>query len=114
VQNYAAADATAFSGFAKFTKFIPYAEIPVARLAAPKSVKKGRKATLDASRSYDPDGRIRDFAFDLDGNGSMEVDNGTKAVLKRKLSPGVHHVAVRVIDNQGLRAFANRTITVKG
>ena len=72
------------------------------------------KVTLDASKSHDPDGRIKNFAFDLDGNGSMEVNNGKSPILKRKLSRGVHHVAVRVIDSQGLRAFANRTITVSG
>jgi PKD domain-containing protein len=111
VVNYAAA-LPDFKGTAKFGAFIPYNAIPIARLSAPKRVKKGKTVTLDASASHDPDGTIKSYAFDLDGNGSMEVSNGSQPVLKRVLSPGVHHVAVRVIDDKGLRAFANRTVVV--
>jgi len=112
VQNYLAANPN-FEGHASFGVFVPYNQIPVARLSAPRRVRQGRRVRLDASASHDPDGFIRNYAFDLDGNGSMEVDNGRNPVLRRRLSPGVHHVAVRVIDNKGLRAFANRTVKVK-
>jgi hypothetical protein len=111
VVNYAAAVPN-YTGTAKFGPFTPYNQIPVAKLSAPKQVKKGKVVKLDASKSHDPDGTIKSYAFDLDGNGSMEVKNGSNPVLKRVLSPGVHHVAVRVIDNSGLRSFANRTVTV--
>ena len=96
----------------RFGPFIPYNQIPIARLKAPKHAKKGKRVTLDASKSRDPDGTIKNYAFDLDGNGSMEVNNGKNPILKRALSRGTHHVAVRVTDNKGLRAFANRTIVV--
>jgi PKD domain len=101
-----------FSGTVKFGAFLPYNQIPIARLSVPKHVKKGKAVRLDASASHDPDGTIKSYAFDLDGNGSMETKNGNKPVLRRVLSPGVHHVAVRVIDDKGLRAFANRTVRV--
>jgi hypothetical protein len=114
VQNYAAADPTAFSGFARFTRYIAPDKIPIAKLKAPGTAKAGQTVTLDASKSHDPDGKITNYAFDLDGNGSMEVNTGKNPVLKRKLSRGVHHVAVRVTDNHGLRAYANRTIRVSG
>jgi PKD domain len=115
VQNYAAVTpGFMFKGTARFGQFVPYDKRPVAKLSAPKSVKKGTKVKLDASKSYDPDGKITSYAFDLDGNGTMEVKNGTNPVLKRVLSPGTHHVAVRVIDNKGLRAFATRTVVVQG
>ena len=103
-----------FTGTVKFGQFLPYNQIPIARLSAPKRVKKGKKVKLDASASHDPDGTIKSYAFDLDGNGSVETKNGNNPILKRVLSPGVHHIAVRVIDDKGLRAFANRTVRVGG
>ena len=101
-----------FEGTVRFGPFVPYNQIPIAKLSAPSTARKGQQVTLDASKSRDPDGTIKNYAFDLDGNGSMEVNNGSKAILRRALSPGTHHVAVRVTDNKGLRAFANRTIVV--
>ena len=112
VVNYAAASPT-FEGRARFGVFIPYNKIPIAKLKAPKHVRAGKRVKLDASKSRDPDGRIVNYAFDLDGNGSVEVNNHRHAVLRRRLSPGTHHVGVRVMDAQGLRAFANRTIVVR-
>jgi hypothetical protein len=53
------------------------------------------------------------YAFDLDGDGAIDVDNGANPVLTRVLPNGVNYVAVRVIDNGGLRAFDNATVTVK-
>jgi hypothetical protein len=103
-----------FQGTVRFGAFLPYNELPRARLSAPKHVKKGKKVRLDASASHDPDGTIKNYSFDLDGNGSVETNNGNKPVLKRVLSPGVHHIAVRVTDDKGLRAFANRTVRVGG
>lgn len=101
-----------FIGTVRFGAFLPYNELPVAKLTAPKRVKKGKKVKLDASASHDPDGTIKSYAFDLDGNGSMETKNGNNPILRRVLKSGVHHVAVRVTDNKGLRAFANRTVRV--
>jgi hypothetical protein len=111
VVNYAAA-IPQFDVSLRFGPFIPYNAIPIARLKAPKHVKKGKRVKLDASKSRDPDGKIVDYAFDLDGNGSMEVHNGNRPILRRVLSEGVHHVAVRVTDGKGLRAYANRTVIV--
>jgi hypothetical protein len=101
-----------FDGTVKFGPFEPYNAIPIARLKARKHVKNGKPVTLDASASHDPDGTIKNYAFDLDGNGSMDVNNGRRARLTRVLKAGVHHVAVRVTDNEGLRAYANRTVVV--
>jgi hypothetical protein len=111
VVNYAAVVPN-FDGTVKFGSFEPYNAIPIARLSAKKHVKKGKPVTLDASASHDPDGTIKNYAFDLDGNGSMDVNNGKRPRLTRVLGPGVHHVAVRVTDNEGLRAYANRTVVV--
>jgi PKD domain len=112
VVNYTAL-VPSFEGTVRFGPFVPYNVIPIAHLkVSKKHVKAGKPVTLDASKSHDPDGTIRNYSFDLDGNGSMETDNGKRAKLTRVLKSGVHHVAVRVTDNEGLKAFANRTIIV--
>jgi hypothetical protein len=111
VVNYLAT-VPSFDGTVRFGEFVPANQIPIAKLSAPRNAHRGQQIKLDASNSRDPDGTIKSYAFDLDGNGAMEVDNGKNPVLKRALSPGTHHVAVRVIDNGGLRAFANATVTV--
>jgi PKD domain len=111
VVNYAAT-IPQFDVSLRFGAFVPYNRIPIARLKAPKHVKEGKRVTLDASKSRDPDGTIKNYAFDLDGNGSLEANNGRRPRLRRVLEPGVHHVAVRVTDNKGLHAYANRTVVV--
>ena len=103
-----------FTGSVRFGPYTPYNKIPVAKLKVKKRVKQGKTVRLDASKSHDrgKNGKIVNYAFDLDGNGSMEVNNRKNAVLKRVLPVGVHHVAVRVTDNHGLRAYATRTVRV--
>jgi hypothetical protein len=113
VVNYLASDPTAFTGFARFDPYVPPNRLPVAKLKAPKHAKAGKKVTLDASKSKDPDGRIVDYAFDLNGDGAIDVDTHSKAKLKRSFKPGIHHVTVRVTDNKGARAYSNATITVR-
>jgi hypothetical protein len=111
VNNYAATSPD-FSGVVKFSPFkLPNAK-PVARLKAVKTVKKGKASVLDASGSSDSDGKISNYAWDLDGDGAIETNGGTKAVLRHKFSAGVHHVTVRVTDNKGKRAYATRTVRV--
>ena len=112
VQNYAATS-TDFSGVVKFAPFAIPNKRPVAKLKAPKTGLVGKKLKLDASGSHDPDGSIKNYAFDLDGDGSIETDNGTNPVLKHAFSAGVHHIEVRVTDDKGRRAYASRTIRVK-
>jgi hypothetical protein len=111
VQNYASTN-PAFDGVTKFSAFRPQNKRPKARLKAPKRTRAGRKVKLDASRSKDPDGKIVRYLFDLNGDGSMEVDNGSKPTLRRRFEAGHRHVGVRVVDNKGKRAYATRTITV--
>jgi hypothetical protein len=111
VQNYTATSPD-FAGVVKFTEFkVPNAK-PTAKLKAPSKASRKKAVKLDASGSKDSDGNIVNYAFDLDGDGSIETNNGSKAVLKHKFSAGVHHVTVRVTDNGGKRAYATRTIRV--
>ena len=86
---------------------------PTAKLKAPKKSLPGKSVKLDASGSKDPDGTIANYAWDLDGDGAFETDGAAKATLKHAFKAGVHHVAVRVTDDKGKRAYATRTIRVQ-
>jgi PKD domain len=112
VQNYAASNPD-FEGVAKFTEFAVPNQRPTAKLKAPKKATAGKAVTLDASGSQDPDGQLVNYAWDLDGDGSVETDGGTSPTLSHAFPVGVHHVSVRVTDNKGRRAYATRTIRVK-
>ena len=112
VVNYAATNGD-FTGSVKFTPLVLPNKKPVARLKSVKTVKKGKASVLDASGSSDPDGKIANYSWDLDGDGSIETNGGSSPVLRHKFSRGVHHVTVRVTDNQGKRAYATRTVRVK-
>jgi hypothetical protein len=111
VQNYTATSPD-FEGVAKFGELKLPNKKPVAKLKAPKKGSTKKAITLDASASRDPDGTIVNYRWDLDGDGSMETNGGSKAKLKRKFSAGVHHVTVRVTDNKGKRAYATRTFRI--
>jgi hypothetical protein len=111
VQNYLSTSPD-FEGFVKFGEFkVPNAR-PVAKLKAVKTVTAGKASVLDASGSRDSDGKIANYAWDLDGDGSIETNGGSRKTLRHKFSPGVHHVTVRVTDNGGKRAYATRTVRV--
>jgi hypothetical protein len=111
VQNYAATSPD-FAGVAKFTEFKLPNQRPTAALKAPKTATAGKTVKLDASGSKDPDGQIVHYAWDLDGDGSIETDGGTSPILRHKFTAGVHHVTVQVTDNNGRHAYATRTIRV--
>jgi hypothetical protein len=111
IQNYAATSSD-FAGVVKFTQFAVPNQKPVAALKAPKAVTVGKATKLDASGSRDPDGTIANYAWDLDGDGSIETDGGSSPILSHKFSVGVHHVTVRVTDDKGKRAYATRTVRV--
>ena len=111
VQNYASKTPD-FEGSVTFKEFVPANAKPTAALKAPKTAKSNKAVKLDASGSKDSDGTIANYAWDLDGDGSMETDGGKTATLSRKFGVGVHHVTVRVIDDRGGRAYASRTVRV--
>lgn len=112
VSNYLATSPD-FSGVVKFTPYRRANVKPVARLKAVKTVRSPSKSVLDASGSRDPDGKIVNYSWDLNGDGSMETNGGRKPVLIHRFSPGVHYVTVRVTDNGGKRAYATRTVRVR-
>jgi hypothetical protein len=112
VVNYLATNPD-FEGVVKFTELKVPNKRPTAKLKAPKTVTAPKATKLDASGSRDSDGKIVNYRWDLNGDGSMETNGGTKKTLSHKFTPGVYHVTVRVTDNGGKRAYASRTVRVK-
>jgi hypothetical protein len=112
VNNYASSSPD-FEGVAKFTEFSVPNVKPTAKLKLPKKQVAGKAIKLDASGSKDSDGTIAGYAWDLDGDGSMETDGGSSPILRHAFSAGVHHIAVRVTDDKGARAYASATVRAK-
>jgi hypothetical protein len=111
VQNYASSNPN-FTGVTKFAPFVQPNLAPKARLKAPKRTTAGKKVLIDASGSKDSDGKIVKYAFDLDGNGTMETVTGSSPKVRRAFKYGLRHIAVRVVDDRGGRSYANATIAV--
>jgi hypothetical protein len=87
---------------------------PVASFTAtPQSGTPGQPVTLDASGSSDSDGNIVDYAWDLDGDGSFELDNGLVPSAPTTLpSPtGSVDVGLQVTDDGGLSNTATVTLS---
>jgi hypothetical protein len=111
VQNYSASTPN-FDGTYKFVEYaVPNAR-PTAALTAPKKAKAGKNFKLDASGSTDSDGTIANYSWDLNGDGSIETDGGTNSTFTWAFPVGVHHVTVRVTDDDGARSYKTRTVRV--
>jgi PKD domain-containing protein len=64
------------------------------------------------SYSEDPDGRISEHAWDLNGDGSF--DDATGAIVTQRFStPGDKQVALRVKDDKGAESTVSRAVTVR-
>ena len=70
----------------------------------------GQSVFFNASTSYDPDGAIVSYAWDLDGNG---VDDAFAPTMNATYnSPGVAMVRLTVIDNDGLSSTSTQAVVV--
>jgi hypothetical protein len=57
----------------------------------------GGTVRVDASGTQDPDGLIKQYRWDLDGNGSFETDSGTNQVVTTSYNrAGLSHVALSI------------------
>ncbi len=70
----------------------------------------GEAITLNASGSYDPDGSITAYRWDLDGDGTDDTTG--QIVSVRYYNAGVHVVKLTVVDNQGLSSSVTQGIVV--
>jgi len=85
------------------TRSFSYTSAPHAGLTvSPNPALAGATITLNASTSSDREGPIASYAFDLDGDGAFEKDNGSSATTTTKFSAaGTFKVGVKVADGVG-------------
>jgi PKD repeat protein len=83
--------------------------------ATPNPVNVGATVSFNASGSVDPDGTIAKYEWDLDGNGTYELNTGTTATTTKTFTPaGAKTIGLRVTDNSGATATTTQTLTVRG
>jgi len=70
----------------------------------------GELVTLNGSGSYDPDGTVVSYQWDLDGNGTTDAVGPVTTV--RFYSPGVRPVRLTVTDNGGLSNSVTQGVAV--
>jgi hypothetical protein len=87
---------------------------PNAVLKAPSEAAPGAGVTLNAGASTDPDAKIVEYQWELNGNGVYETNTGSTPTLTTSFAkPGEYTVSVRVIDSAGASASASATIVVR-
>jgi hypothetical protein len=87
-------------------------EVPTVTLEGPDSTPAKASTTYEAVAD-DRDGKIASYLFDLDGDGTYELDSdGNPKVTTTFASRGQHTIGVQVIDDSGAVALATKTVTV--
>jgi hypothetical protein len=87
-------------------------QAPQVTLTGPASVRAKETATFHATAS-DPDGTISTYLFDLDGDGTYELDSdGMPEVSTTFPTRGAHTIAVQVLDDSGAAAFDTWDVSV--
>jgi hypothetical protein len=68
--------------------------------------------TFDASASDDIDGTIAKYEWDLDGDGTFEIDGGTSSTATKTYgAPATRTVTLRVTDDSGVAATSSAPLT---
>lgn len=84
---------------------------PVAVITAPETAPEGGLLVMDASGSYDSDGTVVSYAWDLDGDG--QYDDAAGAVVEaRELREGVRTISLLVTDDDGATGSATWVVRV--
>jgi hypothetical protein len=87
-------------------------QAPMVTLTGPSSVRAKETATFHAAAS-DPDGFISTYLFDLDGDGTYELDSdGIPEASTTFATRGPRTIGVQVLDNAGAAAFASWDVRV--
>ena len=87
-------------------------QAPQVTLSGPASVRAKETALFRASAT-DPDGTVSTYLFDLDGDGTYELDSdGNPEVSTAFTTRGRRTIGVQVIDNAGAAAFATWNVNV--
>jgi hypothetical protein len=94
-----------------------YGEAPVALMSGSSaSIAQGESLTLNASQSYDLDGEIDQYRWDLYGDGQFERITNTDSVTMygSVMRVGTFTAKVVVVDDDGFAGQAEFTYTVSG
>ncbi len=84
---------------------------PVAQFTiSPSPALVGAPVTFNASSSYDPDGFITDYRWDLNGDGT--IDAYGQITSYTYFTPGTYQVTLYVTDNAGATAQSTQTLQV--
>jgi YD repeat-containing protein len=82
--------------------------------ATPNPVPTGTNVTFNGGGSTDPDGTVAKYEWDLDSNGTYEIDTGATATTTKSFATaGTVTVGLRVTDNLGLTATTTKALTVQ-
>ena len=85
---------------------------PSVTLTGPASVRAKETVTFRAE-AHDPDGTISTYLFDLDGDGTYELDSdGIPEVTTAFTTRGRRTIGVQVLDDSGAAAFATTEVRV--
>jgi hypothetical protein len=88
-------------------------QAPEVTLTGPARVRARETATFRATAD-DPDGTISTYLFDLDGDGTYELDSdGNPEVSTTYATRGRRTVGVQVLDDSGAAAFATWSVNVR-
>ena len=72
----------------------------------------GVEILLDASASYDLDGSIARYNWDLNGDGTIDTESGTFDLAHTFEAAGETRVTLTVVDDEGTRATVEKTLKV--
>jgi len=72
----------------------------------------GDKIRFDASGSSDPDGRITNYAWDWESDGTHDVASSVATAEHMFSASGSHRVTLRVTDDKGATAEVTKTIGI--
>ncbi len=85
---------------------------PYAWAGGPYVGRLGTPVLLDASGSFDSDGTIVSYAWDVDGNGSYERKTTAPHLTHTWLAPFIGNLAVRVTDKDGNTSIATAHVAM--
>ncbi|HEY4096352.1 MAG TPA: PKD domain-containing protein, partial [Baekduia sp.] len=106
-------DATGLVGTAGVSVTVTDNAPPAANILQPSAGPRAGKPLVLGVEATDLDGSVADIAWDLDGNGSYETDNGTSPFASVTWNTaGPQTVGVRVTDDEGATATRSMTFPV--
>jgi hypothetical protein len=85
---------------------------PVAEAAGPYIVEEGSVITFDGSASYDPDGTIDLYEWDLDGDSIFDTSSAFPTATYTWYDDYSGNVNLRVTDSDGMTSTDGATVTV--